>query len=117
MSILEEKANLVLASASQDSDGELKEVFVDPATIFAIIGVISQVIKLYQGCRKTPEAAQVSMSDPSWWNKWKLRRVARQTLREKGIKDVATDRVVEGVLEQGKNLTVDEVHQMYTEVK
>jgi hypothetical protein len=114
--MLEEKAIGALANAKTSAPGEMHEVFIDPATISVVISVISAVIKLYQGCRKTPEEATVAMKDPNWQQRWKLKRLTRSTLRRKGIHDVTADHVMEGVIQEGKTTTVDEVRQMYTEV-
>lgn len=112
MSILEEKANVIAGGMR----GENPTVAIDPATIFAIIGVITQVIKLYQGCKQTPTQAAEAMKEPNWWQRWRLRRLANQTIREHGI-DVNVGDVVEGVLNQGKMVTTEEVTKMYEEVK
>ena len=111
MSLLEDKANQIAA----DARGENPTVFVDPATIFAIISVITQVIKLYQGCQKSPEAAKVAMASPNMIQRLKLRRIARQQLA-KNHSDEHVGAVVNGVLKQGKVLTYEEVTQLYEEV-
>lgn len=112
MSLLEEKANIVAA----DARGENPTVFVDPATIFAIISVITQVVKLYQSCQKTPEAAKTAMESPNLLQRWKLRRIARQELA-KSHSDEHVSSIVNGVLKQGKVLTPEEVAQLYKEVE
>jgi hypothetical protein len=114
MSLLEDKANQVAA----EIQGEVNPtVAFDPATILAIIGLITQIIKLYQGCKQSPSEAADAMKEPNWWQRWRLRRLANQVVRQSGAKDVVVSHVVEGVLKQGKIVTVEEVEVMYKEVR
>ncbi len=112
MSLLEEKANLIAANAR----GENPTVAVDPATIMAIISVIVQVVKLYRECQKTPSEAKTAMESPNWINRWRLRRIARQSLA-RSHSDESVSSIVNGVLKQGKDVTVEEVSQLYNEAQ
>lgn len=98
MSILEDKAAAVASHGST-------EVVVDPATILAIINILIQIVKLYQSCQKTPAEAKAHMSRPGWLSRLRVRRMVRD------LKD--PERVAEGLLHQGKILTVEEIEQLF----
>lgn len=112
MSLLEEKAYQIFA----DAKGEDKTTVVfDPLTILAIINVISQVIKLYQNCQKTPAQAQAHMSGIGWWNRWKLSRIVNRTVPNDS--SVNVDEVYNALLNHVKGVTVEDLGRLYNEVK
>jgi hypothetical protein len=110
MSILEEKANRIVA----DVKGEMPTVIFDPAIIIAVISIIVQLVKMYQSCKKTPEEAKVSMASPNWFQRWRLHWMTRAALARHNSNE-AVSAVKESVLKQGRNLTVEEVSQLYAE--
>lgn len=107
MSLLEDKANKIVAEAK----GENPVVFVDPITILTVISVIVQIVKLYQSCKKTPEEVKKSMESPNWIERWRLKRIVRKSI--KSNEDV--NGIVNGILKQGKDITVEEIVQLQKE--
>ena len=104
MALLEDKATQI----AFEMHGENPTVFIDPATILAIIGVIIQIIKAYKDCRKTPAEAKYHMDNIGWWNRWKLRRIIRAAN--------GTDEVYSGILNHIRKTTIDDVSLLYHEV-
>lgn len=109
MSLLEEKAQQI----AFDSEGT--EVFVDPATILSIIGVIIQIVKLYKNCRKSPEEAKYHMDNIGWWNRWRLRRMIRSSIKKnKSASDA--EKVYDGVLSHINKTSKEDMDKLYKEV-
>jgi hypothetical protein len=112
MSLLEEKAYDIFANAKNE---DKMTVVIDPITIMAIISLITQVIKLYQSCQQTPAQAQAHMSGIGWWNRWKLSRMVNRTIPSDS--SVSADDVYNALLNHSKGITVEDVAQLYNEVK
>lgn len=112
MSLLNELAHEIY----EETGGDVKTVAIDPATIFAIIGVITQVIKLYQDCQKTPVQAQEHMSSIGWWNRRKLWRVVKSSslLRNSSV---SAEDVYDALLNRSAKITAEDVKKLYSEVK
>ena len=112
MSLLEEKANKVMTNAQ----GSMPTVLIDPVTIMAVISIITQVVKLYQSCSQTPVEAKAAMSNPWFFNRWRLRRMVRKTLAA-NHSDQSVSAVMDGLLAEGKALTIEDVEKLYEEAK
>lgn len=112
MGMIEDKANRIV----DDTKSEMPTVFFDPITIIAVIGLIVQLIRLYQSCKKKPEDAKTLMAAPNFIHRWRLRRMVRAALAKEHSEETVCA-VSNSVLKQGKLLTVDEVHKLYQEVE
>jgi len=86
----------------------------DPATIMVIIEMVMKFIESLQNCRNPVNAAKV-VNNPTRLQKrvvrWQVRRaLGRQSYKEYG------DKLVKALLDTGKNITADEMAQMYDEL-
>lgn len=116
MSTIEDKAKLIADDvASNGSD--VSEVVFDPFTISVIVTVISELVKLYLACRKTPTETAESMRNPGIVEKWRLRRVIKQHVDHDEAHDMLAQPLFKSTLKVSATLTDDEVAKMMEETE
>lgn len=115
MALTEELAHKIAADIKGEDN---PTVFLDPATIMAIIGIIVQIVKMYRECKKSPAEAKAHMADidgwGGWWSRRKLWRAAKNYVRENDS-SVSVEEVYEGLLRHAKKVTISDMTQLYME--
>jgi hypothetical protein len=114
MSAIEELANNVAADAAKNE--KVLKVFLDPFTISIIVTVITEIIKLYMSCKKTPQATALSMQAPSLVERWRLRRVIRQHIDDDEAHKAFGGHLFGSMLSTVKNIEEKDVQAMFDEV-
>jgi hypothetical protein len=98
--IFEEKAALVME--------EMPKSAISPETLYLIVQLLIEVIKLYRDCKKSPQALS-SMRSPSFMDRWRFRKLAKVHFAGE------SSAVVEACYKMAKNLTLSDVDRMYEE--
>ena len=80
MSIIDEKSNLVAGDIERKVT---KDIAFDVLTILAIAQIVIAVVKLFMVCMESPIRAKQVMGKPSWLQNIRLRRIIRNTLKNK----------------------------------
>lgn len=114
MSVIERLANDVAADMAQHEP--IKKVAIDPFTISIIITIISELIKLYQNCNKTPAATAASMQAPGLIERWRLRRVIRKHVDDDEAHQALGGRMFQSTLVVAKGVQESDVQSMFEEV-
>jgi hypothetical protein len=114
MSKFQEKAEAISADMG---DGGVSTVALDPFTISVIVQVLSELVKLYMQCRKTPAEATVSMRDPGLIERWRLRRVIKKHLDDDEVHGVMGSKLFSAVLRSAAAVSADDVAAMYKELE
>lgn len=86
----------------------------DPATIGLFMELIKQFIALFQGC-KTAQAAHQDMKQPRLIERVRARMLVRENMGGKDFRQNG-DKVLEALFETGKDLSANEVEELYKEV-
>ncbi len=115
MSIIEKLANDV-ASDMVKTD-KLKISVTDPFVISVIIDVITELVKIYERCQKTPEDTVESMKNPGLIERWRLRRVIRKHVDDDEAHNHLGRNLFKSTLHVAKNLNQSDVEEMFEEVK
>lgn len=114
MSVIERLANDVAADMAQHEP--IKKFALDPFTISIIINVITELVKLYMNCRKTPQDTAASMQDPGLIERWRLRRIIRQHVDDNEAYDRLGGNLFKSTLNVAKTVSENEVEAMFEEV-
>lgn len=109
MNLLKVKAQEV-ADLAASKKGLMK---LDPILIALIIQIISEIIAMWQSCRKKPEEAVDNAKNPGILTMWIVRRLVNRHLDGQEVKA----EVRAALYEVGGKLTANEVSTMYAEVK
>jgi len=115
MGVLEDKANAI--SADMEKSKIEKRVAFDPMMIVTIIGIIVNVIKIYQNCRNTPKEAAASMRSGGILERWRLRKAIRHQINDAEMHDHIGPQLFNSTLLVASKLQDEEVEKMYDEVK
>ena len=93
------------------------EVFIDPATITLIGGIVIEIIKALKECRNADtEYATKIAHDPSWIDHWRVYRATRRKMGWRSYRRNGGSEVVQAILDSGKTVTPDELEAAYKEV-
>lgn len=114
MSIIREKAHAVAADMAQNE--KVKHYAIDPFTISIIITVITELVKLYMNRRKSSQETAASMKDPGLIERWRLRKVIRKHVDDDEAHGILGGRLFKSTLAVSKDVTEEEVAQMFDEV-
>lgn len=115
MSVIERLASDVAADMAQTD--KIKVFAIDPFTIGIIVNVITELVKLYMQCRKTPQDTAASMQDPGLIERWRLRRVIRQHVDDDEAHAHLGGNLFKSTLNVAKSVSEVEVEAMFEEVK
>lgn len=100
---------LLLNKESKDN-----KVSFDPATILVIIKILTEVIRLYKGCKANPDDVVKEWNNAGMIKRWKLRRLVSKNLDTNTRK--YSKEVYNSVLEYGKNLSTSRGLELYNSV-
>lgn len=114
MGIIQEKANAI-AAGMEENNVERRLAF-DIAMISTIIGIIQNVIQIFQQCKQTSQQAAVSMRSGGVLERWRLRRVIRAHINDPEMDDHVGSQLFGSALHVSSTLKDEEVSQMYDEV-
>ncbi len=106
MHLLNQKANEVIESMNQV---KAQPVGFDPS---ALIAIITTIIQLFQGCNKSPQAAERIAANPGLLHRLKLRRLIREHVHDRDDEEV----IFAALSDAGEKLTSGEIATLYTEV-
>ncbi len=106
MSLLEQKANDVVGELTKN---DLVSSAFDPT---AIIGIITQIIQLFQGCGLSPQKAEQRAASPGLLGRLKLRRLVNGTVSDPDDREA----LFAALIEQGEKLNSSEVATLFNEV-
>ncbi len=106
MKMIQQKAEAI-ASASGMGAG-----VIDPVTIIAIIGLVLDLIKMWQDCHKTPTQALESAKSPGIVGNVLFHRMVNKHLRHHRKKAMIADKAKL----IGRELTIADMAAMYAEV-
>lgn len=103
-----------VARGVNSSNGK-QEVFIDPASIMGYIALVQEIVKIVKGCM-TPEEVVQTAYNPGWNDTRRLHAAVR---RKVGFVRhwFDGDKIVNSILKEAKNQTVEDVQEMYYEVK
>lgn len=91
------------------------EAALDPATISVFLNMIMQVFQMFKDCRQTPAQANQEMKSPGVFKRIKLRQLVRDEIGNREFRKHGDD-IMEALYEQGKELDVKDVEELYKEV-
>lgn len=104
--------NKVAEKASVKYGGE--NAVLDPATVSVFVDLIFQFIAAFQECRAAREAHQ-DIKSPGLLQRIRARQIVRENMSRKDFRQHG-DSVLEALFETGRELTVEEVEELYKEV-
>lgn len=107
--LLYDKANQVLAHMPATPG---VRTVIDPASIMAIINLITQLWQCWQDRKK----AKANVNRPNFLQRLKLRRAVKQHLGPDKASQYG-DAVTDGLLEMGKHLTESDIATMLAELE
>jgi hypothetical protein len=110
--LLEDKAAEVVQTAYKDS----KPAFA--IEIFVIISIILSVIKVIQQCQAAKNIPKIA-AKPTFRNRRLIKKAIREAVRAYPERykyyDIESTNITNGILEVGKNSTVEEIEELYAE--
>lgn len=111
---VEEVAKRVVANIKFEQDD--REMALDPAWIGTAIDLIIELVKAFQKCKKTPEEAKEIIGNPTRLQRVRLSRITEKHLKDGFLVRRFGKKVEDAVQKTAKDLTADDIQQMYEEV-
>lgn len=115
MSIIKDKAMQICVDMEQSKVP--KHLALDPMIIIAVVGIIVDVVKAYIECRQNQKQAQTSMANPGLIERWRLRKSIRTHIDDGEVQDAMGIQLFNSSLNISKNITLEDVNQMFVEVQ
>src|SRR3954469_6302805 len=102
MSIFDDKANAV-ASELVVRKVDNRVAF-DPTIIFLIIGILKEIIKAFQDCKKSSTQVASSAHSIGILERFRLRRMVRQHLNDEEMHSHLGNQLFDSIIEVGKSV-------------
>lgn len=98
-----------------NTTGGKQEVFIDPATILTFVSLVTELVKLLKGCKKSPEDVVETAARPSFADTHRLKAAVRRKI---GFVQYwfHGDKIVAEVLKEAKKQSIEDIQEMYEEV-
>jgi len=90
---------------------ETPNAAIDPATITAIITLITQIINAIKGCKTKPAAAADMIRKPGIFARITLRGIVRESMSRADFKDHGEE-IINALHKTGANLTDEEIKDL-----
>lgn len=107
---LAKKVAIKYANAAGD-----KQAAFDPAVIMVFADMIINLIDMFKNCGKTDAQAFATVKNPSLWDRLMLRRLVKQDMTRSEFKSKGKE-LVDALLSGGKDVTEEEMKELYAEV-
>lgn len=114
MGIIQDKAKAIAEDMHKNEVAH--HLAFDPMLILTLVGIVFQLVKAYQECKKTPTQTQASIANPGILEKWRLRRIVKTSIDDHEMYDHVGGKITASTMTVGKSITTEEVQQMYNEV-
>lgn len=111
MTIIEKKAQEV--ATGMTDRGLPNALTFNPEMISTIIGIITDVVSSFKGCKKQPTQALSAMQDPAFFERFALRRKIRNHINDGEMYGHVNSHMASTLLAMGTTLTLEDVTAMY----